>query len=94
MLRRFIVERSIPDIAAANDADLSRLTRISNGALERLSFIQWQCSFVTRQRSFCLYLADGEAVIREHSRLCALPAERISEVLTILDPASDRRQAF
>ncbi len=48
--------------------------------------IQWEHSYVTGDKTFCIYLADGEATIREHARLSGFPANKITEVSTVIDP--------
>ena len=58
-------------------------------ALAKLSpRIQWQESFVTADKTFCIYLAEDEAVIREHARLSGFPANVITEVKAVIDPAT------
>ena len=48
--------------------------------------IQWEHSYVAGDKTFCIYLADGEAPILEHARLSGFPATKITEVHTIIDP--------
>jgi hypothetical protein len=43
-------------------------------------------SFVVDDKTFCVYLADSEASVREHARLSGFPASRITEVRTVIDP--------
>ena len=93
MLRRFLVERHIRGIGTWAAADLAETARRANAALAKLSGVQWQQSFVARDRSFCIYLADSEAVIREHARFAGLPIERIVEIPTLFDPTSELRCA-
>ena len=50
--------------------------------------IQWQESYVTDDKTFCIYLAEDEAVIREHARLSGFPANVITEVKAVIDPAT------
>jgi hypothetical protein len=49
--------------------------------------IQWLESFIVRDKTYCVYLADGEERIREHARLSGFPANRIEAVRTVLDPS-------
>ncbi|MEQ1607706.1 MAG: nickel-binding protein [Hyphomonadaceae bacterium] len=39
-------------------------------------------------RTFCVYLADDEAAIREHARLSGFPASKITPVKGIIDPTT------
>jgi hypothetical protein len=50
--------------------------------------IQWQESYVTGDKTFCVYLARDEEIIREHSRLSGFPANVITEVKRIIDPTT------
>jgi len=45
-------------------------------------------SYVVRDRTFCVYLARDEAVIRQHAALSGFPATRIHEVCSVFDPSS------
>src|SRR5690606_15924037 len=94
MLRRFLVEREIPGIGGRSAEGLGETARTANVALDKLSGIQWQCSFVAQNKTFCIFLADSEAVIREHGRLSGFPVNRITEIPTIVDPASERHCAI
>lgn len=90
MLRRFMIERDIPGVGAMTPAELGAAARRSNGALGRLSGVQWRESFVTRDKTFCVYLADSEEVVRAHARLSGFPATRITEITAVIDPTTER----
>jgi hypothetical protein len=94
MLRRFLIERSLPGVGRLPPADLGEAARRSNGALAKLTGVQWQQSFVARDRTFCVYLADSEAVIREHARLAGFPVDRITEIPDVIDPTTERACRF
>lgn len=89
MLRRFMIEREIPGVGALSRDGLSEAARCSNAALAKLSGVQWCESFVTADRTYCVYLADSEAVIREHARLSGFPASRITEITAVIDPGTE-----
>lgn len=88
MLRRFIIEREIAGIGGLGEAELGAAARTSNGALARLDGIQWQHSYVTADKTFCVYLAENEELIREHARISGFPANKITEIVTIIDPST------
>ena len=48
--------------------------------------LQWERSYVTSDKTFCVYLADSEAAILEHARLAGFPANKITEALVVIDP--------
>jgi hypothetical protein len=50
--------------------------------------IQWVESFVAADKTFCVYLAKDEAIIRKHSELSGFPANKSTEVKTMIDPTT------
>ncbi|MET4699143.1 hypothetical protein ABIE65_002173 [Constrictibacter sp. MBR-5] len=89
MLRRFMIERDIPRVGAMSLSELGEAAKTSNGALAALAGIQWVQSYVAADKTFCIYLAEDEAVIRDHARLSGFPATRITELTTVIDPATE-----
>ena len=58
-------------------------------ALAKLApHVQWQQSYVTEGKTFCVYLADDESAVREHAKLSGFPANRITEVKGVIDPTT------
>ncbi len=94
MLRKFVIEREVPGIGGKDAAEMGEAAKVSNGALARLKGIQWQHSYVTADKTFCVYLAESEELIREHARLSGFPANRITEVTEVIDPATERQCAL
>jgi hypothetical protein len=93
MLRRFMIEREIPGIGLRSGVEMGEVARVSNQALARMTGVQWQHSYVGRDRTFCIYLADGEEALREHARLSGFPISRIVELPAVIDPATERQAA-
>ena len=91
MLRKFVIERNIDGVGALKADELGEAARRSNNALTRLKGIQWQHSYVTSNKTFCIYLAQSEDLIREHARISGFPANKITEVTTIFDPSTERQ---
>lgn len=89
MLKRFVIERDIPGVGKMNELDLGKAARTSNGALSKLKGVQWEHSYVTGDKTFCVYLAENEDVIREHAKLSGFPATKITEATTIIDPTTE-----
>jgi hypothetical protein len=52
--------------------------------------VHWEHSYVAGDKTFCVYLAEDEAAIREHARLSGFPANRITPVVAIVDPSNER----
>ncbi|MFZ0854110.1 MAG: DUF4242 domain-containing protein, partial [Hyphomicrobiaceae bacterium] len=62
----------------------------SNEALSQLApNIQWVESYVADNKTFCVYLADDEAVIRKHAEISGFPASKITEVKKMIDPTTE-----
>lgn len=88
-LKRYVIERDIPSIGASSEADLSGATATSNSALAQLApRVQWEHSYVTDDKTFCIYLAEDEDAIREHARISGFPATVVTEVKTMIDPTT------
>ncbi len=86
---KFVIERDIPGAGALSEA---QLREISLRSLEKLKEIgpqiQWLHSYVTEDKVYCVYLAPDENTIREHARRVGLPADRVSAVRRLIDPAN------
>ena len=88
-MKRFMIERDIPGIGQFSLTELCGASRASNKALATIGpRIQWQHSYVAGDKTFCVYLAEDEEVIREHARLSGFPASKITEVGGIIDPST------
>jgi len=88
-MRKFIIERGIPGVGQMNGEELCGAAATSNEALAKLApRVQWQHSYVTNDKTFCVYLAEDEAAVREHASLSGFPADVITEVTTIIDPTT------
>lgn len=91
-MRKFVIEREIDGVGSLCREELSNASATSNDALARLApRVQWVQSYVTGDRTFCIYLAEDESLIHEHARLSGFPATRVFEVTTMIDPSTDRR---
>ncbi|MBB5519331.1 DUF4242 domain-containing protein [Amphiplicatus metriothermophilus] len=91
MLRKYVIERDIPGVGDLGPTQLGEAASKSNAALGKLRGIQWQHSYVTRDKTFCIYLAESEEAIREHSLLSGFPVARITEVSGVIDPSTERK---
>lgn len=88
-MRKFVIERDLPAIGSAERAALKDAAIKSNGVLHELGpDIQWVESFVAADKTFCVYLAKDEEIIREHSRRSGFPANKITEVRRMIDPTT------
>jgi hypothetical protein len=86
-MKRYVIEREIPGVGKMNREQLKNVAVTSCEALAKLyGKAQWEHSYITGDKTFCIYLADSEESIREHARLSGFPANKITEALTIVDP--------
>jgi hypothetical protein len=88
-LNRYVIERIIPGIGGSTEAQFCGISKQSNEALAKLApKVQWIESFVAGDRTFCVYLATDENMVRKHAEISGFPADRIIEVKTIIDPTT------
>lgn len=86
-MKRYVIERHIPGVGGLSAAHLKALATTSNTAVAKLSGqIQWLHSHVAADNTFCVYLAESESAVREHSQLAGFPITRVNEIVTIIDP--------
>jgi hypothetical protein len=86
---KFVIEREMPGAGRMSAAELQGASRTSCGVLRELGpQIQWLHSYVTDDKLYCVYLAPDEATIREHASRGGFPANRISRIVTTIDPST------
>ncbi len=84
---RYLIERDIPGAGDLTPAQLKAISQTSCSVLGELGpRIQWVQSYVTGDRIYCVYIAPDEAMIRQHAEKGGFPANRISQVTSIIDP--------
>jgi hypothetical protein len=89
-LKKFIIERDIPKVGSLDAQQLSGAAAKSNEALCVIGAkdIQWVHSYVTADKTFCVYLASDEAAIKQHAEISGFPANQITEIVETIDPAT------
>jgi cell division inhibitor SulA len=86
---KFLIEREIPGAGAMSPQQLQSVAVKSCSVLRNLGpQIQWLQSYVTDNKIYCVYIAPNEEMVREHARRGGFPANRISEIKTIIDPTT------
>lgn len=90
MLKRYMIERNLPGIGTKDDQELGAAAQTSNGVLAQLAGVQWQHSYVAGDKTFCVYLAENEEVIRVHAKMSGFPADRVIEICGMIDPTTER----
>jgi hypothetical protein len=90
-MKRFVIERDIPQVGSLEREQLREAAKTSNKALRELGpDIQWIESFVAADKTFCIYLAKDEDIIRRHAEISGFPATKITEVRKMIDPTTER----
>jgi len=90
-MKKYMIERKIPGVHTMNESDLSGAAKTSNAALAQLApKVQWVHSYVGKDQTFCVYLAENEDAIREHARISGFPANVITEITGVIDPTTER----
>jgi hypothetical protein len=90
-LRKFIIERDIPAVGSLEREQLRGAAAQSNKALRDLGpDIQWVESYVAADKTFCVYLAMSEEIIREHAKISGFPASKVTEVTKMIDPTTEK----
>jgi hypothetical protein len=86
---KFLIEREIPGAGKLSPAELHAVSQKSCSVLRNLGpKIQWLESYVTDDKIYCVYIAPDEATIREHAKQGGFPANRISAIRRMIDPAT------
>jgi hypothetical protein len=88
-MRKYVIERDIPQIGTAEREALKAAAEKSNSVLKQLApHIQWVESYVAGDKTFCIYLAKDEAIILKHAEMSGFPASKITEVKRMIDPTT------
>jgi hypothetical protein len=86
---KFVIEREIPGAGKLSPEQLRGISQTSCGVLSNLGpQIQWVQSYVTADRIYCVYIAPNAEMVHEHARQGGFPANRVSEVVTVIDPTT------
>ena len=86
---QYVIERDMPGVGSLGQADLKGASQTSCSVLRDLGpEIQWVHSYVTDDKIYCVYRAPNAEMIREHAQRGGLPANRISQVHTTIDPTT------
>lgn len=86
---KYVIERTIPGAGNLSADELHSISAKSNSVLADMApRAQWQHSYVTTDKIYCVYVADDEATVREHADGGGFPADSVALVSTIIDPTS------
>jgi len=86
---KFVIERDIPEAGKLSVPQLQAISQKSCGVLREMGpQIQWVHSYVTDDKIYCVYVAPDEETLRQHARQGGFPANRISQVRSVIDPTT------
>ena len=88
-MKKYVIEREIPNIGSLTPAQVREAAGKSNTVLSQLGTdIQWQESYITADKMFCVYLAKDVDVVQKHAELSGFPASRVTEIRSVIDPTT------
>ncbi|HYP00477.1 MAG TPA: DUF4242 domain-containing protein [Pyrinomonadaceae bacterium] len=90
---KYVIEREFPEAGKLTGDALQAISQKSCGVLNNLGpQIQWVQSYVTDDKIYCVYIAPNEEMVREHATQGGFPANRISEIRSVIDPTTAEGQ--
>jgi Protein of unknown function (DUF4242) len=86
---KYVIERDLPGAGKLSPAELKAVSQKSCAVLSDLGpQIQWQNSYVTDDKIYCVYIAPNEQLVRKHAEQGGFPANRIAQVRSVIDPTT------
>ena len=86
---KYVIERDIPGAGKLSPPELKAISQKSCGVLSKMGpEIQWVESFVTGDKVYCIYVAPDEKMVRDHAQQGGFPANRVSQVMSVIDPTT------
>ncbi len=91
-MRKFIIERDIPEIGSLEREQLRQAAQKSNDVLAEFGpDIQWVETFAAADKTFCVYLAVDEDIVHRHAKLSGFPATKVTNIGKMIDPTTARQ---
>jgi len=89
MMKKYLIEREVPKIGTLTPEQMRDVSAKSNDALRQVGpDIQWIESFIAQDKTFCIYLAENESLIRQHADISGIPVTKITEIGQKIDPTT------
>jgi hypothetical protein len=86
---KYVIERELPGAGKLSAEELRGISQKSWGVLQEMGpQIQWQESYVTDDKIYCVYIAANEKMVRDHAQKGGFPVNSISEVKSVIDPTT------
>ena len=88
-MQRYVIERDLTGAGKLSAAELQEIARTSNAVLRDMPGVQWEHSYVTDRRIYCVYLADDEQLVREHAKRGGFPCNVVTRVASVVSPLTE-----
>ena len=86
---KYVIERELPGAGKLSPEQLQGISQKSCSVLQNLGpQIQWVTSYVTDDKIYCVYIAPNANMVREHAKQGGFPANKVSEVRSVIDPTT------
>jgi hypothetical protein len=86
---KYVIERELPGAGDLSPEELQGISQTSCNVLNNMGpQIQWIQSYVTDDKMYCTYIAPNEEMILEHAEQGGFPANKVSEVRSVIDPTT------
>jgi hypothetical protein len=86
---KYVIERELPGAGQLSGDEIHAISKKSNEVLQSMGGrAKWQQSYVTDDKIYCVYIADNPQAVLEHANAGGFPANKVSQVATVIDPAS------
>ncbi len=92
LMKTYVIERVIPGAGDLTSEQLQGISQTSCSVLKEMGpTIEWQHSYVTGDKIYCVYKAENQALIEEHAKQGGFPANSISEVKNVISPETAKQ---
>lgn len=88
---QYVIERTLPGAGDLSDEEVQGIAAQSNAVLDGMPGVQWQESYVTQDKLYCVYVAPDPEAVREHARRGGFPADSVEQVRRRIDPTTGGR---
>ena len=88
---QYVIERSLPGAGDLTNEQVHGIAVTSNAVLDEMPGVQWQESYVTQDKIYCVYVAPDAESVQEHARRGGFPADSVEQVRRRIDPTTGGR---
>lgn len=88
-MKTYVIERTIPGAGDLTAEQLKGISQTSCSVLKEMGpIIEWQHSYVTGDKVYCIYKAKHIELIEEHAKKGNFPVDSINEVSATISPVT------